>query len=92
MIIQILGEGQLRVDDEHLDTLNELDARVEAAVEADDEDTFEACLTELLTAVRRHAEPVPDAEIVESDLILPSSDSTIAEVREMLGDEGLIPG
>jgi hypothetical protein len=28
----------------------------------------------------------------DSDLILPPSDSTIEEVRELLGDDGLIPG
>ena len=27
-----------------------------------------------------------------ADLVLPSPDSTIHEVREVLGDEGLIPG
>ena len=28
----------------------------------------------------------------ESDLILPPPDATIDEVRELLGDDGLIPG
>ena len=33
MIVRILGEGQLRVDDAAVSELNELDAKVEAAVE-----------------------------------------------------------
>jgi hypothetical protein len=35
---------------------------------------------------------LPDEEIVPSDLVLPSSDASLDEVRELLGDEGLIPG
>jgi hypothetical protein len=36
--------------------------------------------------------PLPDDEIVPSDLVLPSADASLDEVRELLGDEGLIPG
>jgi hypothetical protein len=28
----------------------------------------------------------------ESDLILPPADASIAEVKDLLGDDGLIPG
>ena len=44
MIVRILGEGQYDVADEALDRLNELDAAVEAAVEAGDETAFAAAL------------------------------------------------
>ncbi|GAA1912630.1 hypothetical protein GCM10009737_12670 [Nocardioides lentus] len=92
MIIRILGEGQFDVADEHLDRLNELDEAVEAAVEADDVATFTPALEALLDAVRSHASPhAPDA-LDASDLILPPADADIAEVREMLADDGLIPG
>jgi hypothetical protein len=33
----------------------------------------------------------PDS-LDESDLILPPPDATIDEVRELLGDDGLVPG
>lgn len=92
MIIRILGEGQLEVDDAEVDSFNELDARVEQAVESGDEESFRTSLTALLDAVRAAGTAVPDDELVESHLILPPSDATADEVSALLGDEGLIPG
>ncbi len=92
MIIRIMGEGQFSVGDDVAERLNELDSKVEAAVEADDEAAFRPALDALLGAVRDAGEAVGDAELVDSDLILPPSDASLSEVEEMLGDEGLIPG
>ena len=92
MIVRILGEGQWDVSDDHLDALNVLDAAVEKAVEENDHETFSQSLGALLNAVRSAGSPLPDASLEDSDLILPPSDATLEEVREMLEDEGLIPG
>jgi hypothetical protein len=92
VIVRILGEGQLLVDDSALEELNALDVAVEAAVDAGDEATFGAALGALLDAVRRHGTPHADDSLDESDLILPPADATIDEVRQMLDDDGLIPG
>jgi hypothetical protein len=92
MIVRILGEGQWDVADDRLDSLNELDAAVEAAVDSGDEGTFRSCLGALLDAVRTGGSPLPDESLEDSDLILPPSDATIDEVRELLDDDGLIPG
>jgi hypothetical protein len=92
MIVRILGEGQWRIEDGRLDALNELDDRVEKAVEAGDEAAFAAALGELLAAVRRSGDEVGLEELIDSDLILPPSDASIAEVRDLLSDDGLIPG
>lgn len=92
MIVRILGEGQFDVTDEALATLNELDAAVEAAVAAADEDAFRGALEALLTGVREHGSAHAADSLDESDLILPPSDATIDEVRAMLNDDGLIPG
>jgi hypothetical protein len=92
MIVRILGEGQWRVDDHEVDALNPLDEKVEQAVEAGDEGTFRAALEDLLSAVRRSGSQVGLAELVDSDLILPPSDASIDEVKDLLSDEGLIPG
>jgi hypothetical protein len=92
MIVRILGEGQLDVSDDELDALNTLDDAVQTACDGGDEAQFASSLTALLERVRAVGRPVPDEEIVPSDLVLPSSDATLAEVRELLGDEGLIPG
>ena len=92
MIIRILGEGQRRVDEAAIDGLNALDGKLVAAVEAGDDEDFRTALTALLEQVREAGAPLPDDEIVPSDLVLPTADASIAEVRELLGDEGLIPG
>ena len=52
MIVRILGEGQYDVADAALDRLNELDAAVEAAVDAGDETAFRPALLALLDGVR----------------------------------------
>ncbi|MGY2874509.1 hypothetical protein ACVW00_001699 [Marmoricola sp. URHA0025 HA25] len=92
MIARILGEGQFEVGDAELDRLNELDAAVEAAIDAGDEAAFAARLAELLDGVRQVGAPLPDESLADSDLILPPADATLEEVREMLSDDGLIPG
>ena len=92
MIVRILGEGQRDVPDAELDGLNALDDAVQTAVDGGDEARFAESLTALLTRVREVGTPLPDDELVPSDLVLPSSDASLAEVRELLGDEGLIPG
>jgi hypothetical protein len=92
MIVRILGEGQYVLSDEAVSALNDLDGRVESAVEAGDDDAFHGALTALLDGVRT-AGVAHDADSLEpSDLILPMADATLAEVRDMLSDDGLIPG
>ena len=92
MIVRILGEGQWNVSDDHLAALNELDSAVESAVDGEDRETFAASLAALLDAVRSGGVPLPDESLEDSDLILPPADATLEEVRELLSDEGLIPG
>ncbi len=92
MIVRILGEGQWDVPDEQLDALNRLDDAVEQAVDGGDEGAFAQSLTALLDAVRHHGDRLEDDALQDSDLILPPADASIAEVRELLADDGLIPG
>lgn len=92
MIVRIMGEGQLELPDSALEELNTLDAEVEAAVESEDEAAFVPALERLLAAVRAAGTPVAEDFLHDSDLILPPSDASLAEVRAMLEDDGLIPG
>ena len=92
MIVRILGEGQLRVDDATVDELNELDAKVEAAVDVDDEAGFAAALDALLSRVRALGTPLEADSLQPSELILPQEDATMDDVRRLLADDGLIPG
>jgi hypothetical protein len=92
MIVRISGEGQFEVPEGHVDELNRLDNDLTKAVDGDDEGRFRVALEALLTSVRSAGQELPADWIGPSDLVLPSPDSTIHEVREVLGDEGLIPG
>jgi hypothetical protein len=92
VILRILGEGQLEVSDDALLELNELDEVLIHAVEKGDEAQFHTALTNLVNQVRTVGKPVADDYIGPSEFILPGGDATLDEVRELLSDEGLIPG
>jgi hypothetical protein len=94
MIIRILNEGQWELDDAAVGNLNQLDDAVDQAVGAQDQGRLTAALGQLLREVRSLGTPVPDADLRDSDLILPAADSTIEDVRSLLdpAGEGLIPG
>ncbi|HZI37854.1 MAG TPA: hypothetical protein VFF24_06065 [Acidimicrobiia bacterium] len=92
MILRILGEGQLEVSDDALLELNELDEVLIQTVDKGDEAQFQTALTNLVNKVRAVGKPVADDYIGPSEFILPGSDATLDEVRELLSDEGLIPG
>ncbi|WP_406329286.1 PspA-associated protein PspAA [Streptomyces sp. NBC_00203] len=92
MIVRIMGEGQVRLDDSHLTELNKLDDELLAEMQSGDEPGFRLTLNTLLDSVRRLGAPLPDDALEPSELILPSPDATLEEVRELLSNEGLIPG
>jgi hypothetical protein len=92
MIVRILGEGQLEVPDSVVAELNQLDAALEAAVERSDEAAFRPALAALLAKVRDVGSPTEPDDLRPSELIIPQPDATMAEVRKLLNDEGLIPG
>ncbi|HEY9438994.1 MAG TPA: hypothetical protein VIS29_10145 [Streptomyces sp.] len=92
MIMRILGEGQYEIAEEHLSRLNELDSALQSAADASDEKGFASALSALLDAVRSLGTPLPDETITPSDLVLPDADTSLTQVRELLSDEGLIPG
>ena len=92
MIVRILGEGQVSVDDSAVAELNELDAKLEAACDVGDEAGFRAALDSLLARVRALGTPLEPGSLQPSELILPRDGATMEEVRQLLTDDGLIPG
>lgn len=92
MIVRIMGEGQVRLADSHLTELNKLDDVLLQEMENGDGPGFRRTLEALLAKVRELGEPLPDDSLEPSELILPSADATLEEVRELLRNDGLIPG
>ena len=91
MIVRLMGEGQYRVSDDIQGRLNELDDRASAAIEAGDEPTLDQALDEMFEVVRRDGERLPDEDLSPSDVIIPPSDLTLEETRELLSHDGFIP-
>jgi hypothetical protein len=92
VIIRILSEGQFDVPDDAVAGLNELDEKLEAAVESSDEEAMAAALGALLERVRDSGSEVAVDALVPSDLVLPHSTATLSEVRDLISGDGLIPG
>lgn len=92
MIVRILGGGQFEVPNNALDRLNQADDALVAAIDAGDEAAFGRCLADLHAAVHEVGTALPLDYLGPSDLALPADDATLAEVRDLLGDDGLVPG
>ena len=91
MLIRILGEGQFEVPDSALEEINHLDSALEHALRTPDDDVQPA-LDALLAKVREVGVRPTQHEFLESHVILPFADASEDDIRDMLDDEGLIPG
>jgi PspAA-like protein len=91
VIVRVMGEGQYRVDEGLASRLNELDSEAEAALERGDEDGLHRLLEQLAQTVRDQGERLDDADLSASDAIVPPSDLSLEEARELFSGEGLIP-
>ena len=92
MIVRISSEGQYNLPGSYIDRLNEIDNALVEAVEAENQADYEVLLKQMLDLVRENGDPVPDDELVESDLILPEPDLPLREAEELFVGEGLLPG
>jgi PspAA-like protein len=91
VIIRLMGEGQYRIDDGVAKRLEELDNEAVAALERGDEDELDACIDAIWRTVKEQGTLLPDDEIATSDAIVPPSDLTLEETRELFSQDGLIP-
>ena len=92
MIVRILGDGQYELPDAVLDDINQLDSALENSVQNDDDIAFRGALAGLLSAIRDKGSRLPDESLEPSDAIVPGDDAHADEVRELLTEEGIIPG
>lgn len=92
MIVRIMGEGQYRVSSALLDDLNLIDDRIVEDVAKEDEAGYRVDLSRLIQAIKEKGEPVSPEEILESDVIVPPEDLTLAEAEKVFRGSGLIEG
>ena len=90
MIVRISGTGQFELDDTAVRRLDELDTALTDAYAANDDAQFRACLGETITFIRETGTPVPDEQVVPSEVIVPAEDSGLEDARDYMSDEGLM--
>ncbi len=90
MIVRIMGEGQFQVSSSLLDELNVIDNRIVDHVAKENESDFKKDLGKLIAMIKENGKPLNDAEIVESDIIVPPADLTLKEATGIFKGEGLI--
>ncbi|CAD7767236.1 MAG: hypothetical protein DNFNHJIP_00643 [Candidatus Argoarchaeum ethanivorans] len=90
MIARLMGLGQYHIEDAYIDDLNTIDNRIVEIVEKDDYDNFQKTYPELISYVQKHGTPVPDGEIIESDIIIPPDDLTLEEAKKIFKGQGII--
>ena len=92
MIIRILGIGQFKLDDRHIDIRNKIDNQIVEHVSKGREKEFRADLAKIISMIQEKGEAIDPAEIISSDIIVPPADMTLEEARQVFSGEGLIKG
>ena len=90
MIIRILGEGQFRLEDKHLDKLNEIDNRIADHVNKGNRIAFQKDLDKLIATAKDLGEPLDSLVIVRSDVVFPPNDLSFEEAKRLFSGSGII--
>lgn len=91
MIVRIATEDQYEIAGDDYTRLNDLDDAVVAAVEAGDAEAYAKRFAELIDYIRSNGTRLEDAELRESDVIVPPPDTDFDEAKKEFTGEGLIP-
>ena len=92
MIVRILGIGQFKLDDRHIDSLNKIDNQIVEHVSKGREKEFRDALAKIISMIQEKGEAIDPAEIIPSDIIVPPADMTLEEAKQVFSGEGLIKG
>jgi len=90
MIIRLMGYGQYQLEERYLADLNRIDNQLVAIVQNNDHENFQKTYPELIQYVQKHATPLPEDEIHESDIIIPPDDLTLEEAKKIFKGEGIL--
>ena len=91
MIVRLMGEAQFEAPDDLQAELNRLDNEAVQAVQSEDEARLRSLLEQMAQLVRERGERLPDDDLSASDLLVPPSDLSLEEARELFSGDGLIP-
>lgn len=91
MIARLMGDGQYEIEEALCTRLNELDDQAMAALEANDEEQLDGYLDQMAELVRSEGKRLADDDLSTSEIVIPPSDLTLAETRQLFSEAGLIP-
>ena len=91
MIARLMGDGQYEIDEALCTRLNELDDKAVAALEANDEEQLDGFLDQMAELVRSEGTRLADEDLSASEILIPPSDLTLEETRQLFSDHGLVP-
>jgi hypothetical protein len=91
MIARLMGDGQYEIDEALCTRLNELDDKAVAALEANDEEQLDGFLDQMAELVRSEGTRLADDDLSASEILIPPSDLTLEETRQLFSDHGLVP-
>jgi hypothetical protein len=91
VIARLMGDGQYEIDEALCTRLNELDDKAVAALEANDEEQLDGYLDQMAELVRSEGTRLADDDLSASEIVIPPSDLTLEETRQLFSDHGLIP-
>ncbi len=87
MIVRILEEGQWEVPDSSMEEIERLDDTLGNSLDAGDEDVFKSSLEAVIAKVKELGTEVSDDRMLPSDLMLPGSEYSLEETRQLLQEE-----
>jgi hypothetical protein len=88
-----MGKGQYRINQRMATRINALDNSIVDIVKRiiADEKEFKKKLKEMLSLVSKNGQELEHTEIVKSDILLPNSDISINDAKNLFKGEGIIP-
>lgn len=93
IIVRVMGKGQFRINRRTATKINTLDNSIVDIVKRiiAEEKEFKKKLKEMLSLVSKNGRELEHTEIVKSDILLPDSDISIYEAKDLFKGEGIIP-
>lgn len=83
MIIRIVSEGQYEIPSSFFDELNAIDNSIVELVSQGNEIEYREELSKLIDMIKTNGKQLDDSDIVESNIIVPPSDLTFEEAKEI---------
>jgi PspA-Associated protein len=93
-VVRIMGQGQFKVSEDTVKKINEVDDAIVQILQNEsktDDQEFRTKITKIVQTITSEGQKLDDKELVESDIIVPDTDTSIDEAKKVFQGEGIIP-